>query len=157
MTDTLPMIVDYGLLVEENKKLREEIEILKNIEPETKPLPKTIFIDLDGCVFKHSGGKTVISDIIDKIYEQELLPGAIEKFNEWYAAGHNIVITTGRPESMREQTENQLKYRGLFFDQLIMGLKYFPRVVINDIKPDGTLTAIAHNLERNKGLEGLDI
>ena len=61
-----------------------------------------------------------------------LLPGAIKAFNKWYHRGCNIILTTGRPESMRNLTEKQLEYFHLFYDQLVMGLKNHPRVLIND-------------------------
>ena len=30
-----------------------------------------------------------------------VLPGVLEKFNEWYEKGHYIVLTTARPEHLR--------------------------------------------------------
>jgi len=38
-----------------------------------------------------------------------------------------------------------------------MGLPAGPRVLINDIKPNGMLTAEAVNLVRNKGIYGVDV
>jgi len=38
-----------------------------------------------------------------------------------------------------------------------MGVGRGPRVVVNDIKPDGMLTAYSVNLVRNLGLKDLDI
>lgn len=119
-------------------------------------MSKTIIIDIDGVIFKHPQSKNVISDIIDD-NEIELLPGVLDKFNEWYSSGYNILILSGRPESTRQITEWQLQNSGLFYDQLILGVKHFPRVIINDTKPNGLVTAIACPVERNVGLEGLNI
>ena len=46
-------------------------------------MKKTLFIDIDGCLIKHRGN-------LSNIYfqEPELLPGVIEKFNEWDAKGY---------------------------------------------------------------------
>lgn len=117
----------------------------------------TILLDLDGCVFKHVGN---LSNTINHPYKNNpeyLLPGVREKFNEWAGKGYNIIITTGRPESMRNFTHAQLEYYNLFYDQLVMGLKYFPRIVINDEKPDGTETARGICIIRNVGLEDINV
>lgn len=119
-----------------------------------KNRPKTIFCDIDGTIFAHLGSMTKI--LLDN---GNLLPGVREKFNEWDGKGYNIVLTTGRKESSRNHTEEQLRNAGLFWDHLIMGLGGGPRVIINDIKPydPETPTAIAINVERNKGLGDLEV
>jgi hypothetical protein len=85
----------------------------------------------------------------------ELLEGTIEKLLEWDKKGYNIILTTGRKEGMRTQTERQLQEVGIFYDQLIMGIGGGPRVLINDNKPDGKEAAFAVNVERNKGINDL--
>jgi hypothetical protein len=91
--------------------------------------------------------------------DEKLLPGVQEKFNEWDGKGYNIVLTTGRKESARSHTEDQLRKAGLFWDHLIMGLGGGPRVLINDVKPydPDTPTAVAINLERDKGLGEVEV
>lgn len=115
---------------------------------------KTIFCDIDGTIFGHSGSMTGI--LLDP---EVLLPGVQEKFNDWDGKGYNIVLTTGRKESSRAHTEQQLRAAGLFWDHLIMGLGGGPRVLINDIKPydPDTPTAVAINLERDKGLGEVNV
>jgi hydroxymethylpyrimidine pyrophosphatase-like HAD family hydrolase len=116
------------------------------------PRPKTVFIDIDGVVFKHQG---TVSAILT--YEPELLPGVIEKFQEWDQRGCNIILITGRRESSRHWTEHQLRDAGISYDQLIMGVGGGVRVLINDLKNDGSgPTAIAINLTRNQGLEDVE-
>ena len=114
---------------------------------------KTVFCDLDGCVFKHHGD---ISAIMNN--PCELLPGARDVFKDWGHKGYTIVLTTGRPESLRDLTNQQIRDAGLCYNHLIMDLPRGPRVVINDIKPErGTKTAACVNIDRNKGMENVDI
>ena len=89
--------------------------------------PKTIFCDLDGTVLKHLHR---FSDLIGS--EPVVLPGVIEKINQWDSLGHKIIFVTARKESAREMTESHLKKLGLCWDQLIMGVTSGPRVLIND-------------------------
>lgn len=123
----------------------------KNINKEL--LPKTIFLDIDGCVLRHNGGN--LSDTIKE--EPQLLPGALEKLNYWESAGYQIIFTTSRKESLRKFTEDQLLKVGISFDQLVMGLTMGERVLINDLKPDGTHTARAIEIERNNGLTDIEL
>lgn len=112
--------------------------------------PKTIICDIDGTLLNHVAPG-------DLNNHQELLPGVIQKFQEWDIKGYNIILITGRRESAREYTERQLDILGLFYDQLIMGVGGGERVLINDCKPNGTETAKAINLERNKGLDDINL
>ncbi len=41
-------------------------------------MKKTIFLDIDGCIIKHKGNLTSQINAIP-----ELLPGTLEKLNEW--------------------------------------------------------------------------
>ncbi len=115
--------------------------------------PKTIICDIDGTLVKHElpWKNTSASQKL------ELLPGTIEKFSEWDSKGYNIILMTGRKESLRVNTEKQLSDIGIFYDKLIMGVGGGPRIIINDNKPDGRETAFAYSLERNKGISNLDV
>ena len=113
----------------------------------------TIFCDIDGTLVKHAP----LTDSAKKTHKLEILPGTIEKITEWEKNGYRIILTTGRKECTRAATEQQLQEAGIFYDQLIMGVGRGPRVVVNDIKPDGMLTAYSINLVRNLGLKDLDI
>ena len=116
-------------------------------------LPKTIFLDIDGCILKHNGG-----NLSQTLYEEpQLLPGALQKLDLWESLGYKIIITTSRKESLRKFTEKQLLEVGISYDQLIMGLSMGERVIINDLKPDGTHTARAIEIERNKGLKKIEL
>ena len=105
--------------------------------------PKTIFCDIDGTLVKHN---------------PPIEPGTLDTILEWDRRGYNIILTTGRRESMREVTEKQLSEVGIIYDQLIMGIKGGPRYLINDKKPDGKDNyAVAINLKRNVGIQNINI
>tara|TARA_R100000084_G_scaffold109409_1_gene76401 strand:- start:3097 stop:3450 length:354 start_codon:yes stop_codon:yes gene_type:complete len=107
---------------------------------------KTIFCDIDGTLLKHHGGLYPITQ-----EKPELLPNVIEAIVSWKNKDYKIILTTGRPESMRKLTIDQLNTTGIFYDMLIMGLPRGERIVINDCKPDRTSTAKAINVPRNSG------
>ena len=109
---------------------------------------KTVFLDIDGCIFIHPG---MYHKIFTEIDQNHLLPGVREQFLDWERDGTYIVLVTGRKECLREITEKQLLSHGLFWDVLLMGLNNGPRYVINDRKPNGNLTAFSINLRRNEG------
>jgi len=115
--------------------------------------PKTIFLDIDGCIFKHRGSPSNYQGT-----SPTLLPGVKEKLDAWEAQGARIILTTGRKESMRKQTEDELRLYGVnIYDMLIMGLGGGPRYVINDKKPDGRPTAVAINICRDRGLADVEL
>jgi hydroxymethylpyrimidine pyrophosphatase-like HAD family hydrolase len=113
--------------------------------------PKTIFLDIDGTLIEHT------EEITEQLTAKpNLLVGTLETLTEWDRKGYNIILTTGRRESARKVTEQQLCDLGIFYDQLIMGLGGGIRVVVNDRKKNKTHdTAIAINLDRNEGIENL--
>ena len=110
--------------------------------------PKTLFIDIDGVLFKHYG------NMHDQLQSPvKLLSGVREKFHEWDMKGYYIILTTGRRECSRKITEQQLQQAGIFYNQLIMGITGGIRVLINDLKPNSKEdTAIAICLKRNVGI-----
>lgn len=115
--------------------------------------PKTLFIDIDGTLTQH----TKLSNTAHPEWPMQPLAGTIDKILEWEAKGYNIILVTGRKECMRESTIAQLARCGIIYDQLIMGIGGGPRVLINDMKPDGSRYAHAINVQRNEGIGGLDL
>jgi len=113
----------------------------------------TIFCDIDGTLVKHS--KPTDSQL--PTHTLELLDGTLEKLLEWDKMGYNIILTTGRKESLRSVTELQLSKAGIIHDQLIMGIGGGKRVLINDNKPNGTISADHICLTRNKGIKDIEI
>ena len=116
--------------------------------------PKTIICDIDGVLLQHKN--TGLSNQI--LGNPKPLDGTIEKLTEWDSKGYNFILITGRRESLRKKTEEQLVMYGIFYDQLVMGVGGGDRVVINDRKPNSERnTAYAINLNRNEGIENVKI
>jgi hypothetical protein len=114
---------------------------------------KTVFCDIDGCIFQHTGSMCAIITL-----PGDILPGVIEAFTEWSHKGYIIVLTTGRPESLRDFTDIQIRKAGLYYHHMIMGLPRGQRVIINDTKPDRkTKSAACVNLPRNMGMKNVNI
>ena len=114
--------------------------------------PKTVFCDIDGTLLHHSG------DIIQNLNGAEVLPNVLETIRQWDKLNYKIILTTGRQESIRKHTEQQLRQSGIVYSELIMGLPNGPRVVINDKKQRGVEnTAYAVNLVRNQGLNYVNL
>jgi len=113
---------------------------------------KVIFLDIDGTILRHpnAGLSSVLTE------QPEVLPGTIEKFNEWEAKQYRIILITGRAESMRKFTEDQLQSLGIFYSALIMEVTG-DRILVNDKKPDGREAALAINIDRNQGIRELNI
>jgi len=112
----------------------------------------TIFLDIDGTLFRHYG-----SHYEQICREPEVLAGVKDRLEEWDKVGFRIVLVTGRRESCRKLTEDQLLCAGIFYDQLIMGCGNGARWIVNDAKPDGSITAGAVCVPRNKGLASVNI
>lgn len=111
-------------------------------------LKRTIFCDIDGCIIKHNG-----SLMGKQRGTAKILRGSITKLREWEEKGYMIILTTGRKESLRKETEETLRSLGIQYDQLIMGLPRGARVIINDRKPDiEEDMAYAWSPERNIGI-----
>ena len=114
--------------------------------------PKTIICDIDGVLLRHK------NEGLSEQLNSELLDGTIKKITEWDSNGYNIILITGRRESMRKNTEIQLGSLGIFYDQLVMGVGGGDRIVINDRKPNSERnTAYAINLNRNEGVTDVKI
>lgn len=112
----------------------------------------TLFFDIDGCLLEHTGS-------LYSIYKNpgKMLYGVAELFEWLVVSGHQIILTTARPECMREMTVNQLQTHGIVYQQLVMGIEHGKRIVINDAKPTMEATAHAFTIPRNGGLRELQV
>lgn len=121
--------------------------------------PRTIFIDIDGTILKQDT-KWETNRIFSE-RECEALPGAAKMLDDWFTAGHHIVLVTARPDTARHRTitVSQLFRCGIVkYHRLIMGLPTGQRILINDRKPqEGIDTAVAINLDRDIGLAGVEL
>lgn len=108
------------------------------------PLPKTWIFDVDGTLVIHNGHLRPEGD--------ELLPGV----KEFFAAvpdSDRIVLLTARKQSELAQLENFLRQRGIRFDAILCDMPQGERILVNDSKPSGLLTAYAVNKKRDSPLE----
>lgn len=87
---------------------------------------KTIFSDIDGTLIEQVRFEELNPNIVN------VLPGVKEKFNQWFDEGHYIVLTTARPEPLREITIQQLQNAGILYHQLVMGIGREERILINN-------------------------
>lgn len=108
----------------------------------------TYIIDIDGCIIETVG--KLSGQLLN---EPKLLPGVLELFDYLSGVGSRIVLLTGRPESSRKETEDQLKRFGIWWDELVMISSNGRRILINDTKPNSDApTAIGLTVTRNEGL-----
>lgn len=111
-------------------------------------MSKTLIIDIDATMIFYDR-----EDGLNINKKPVLLSGVKEAFQNYNKKGYNVILITGRRESLRQYTEEQLLSLNISYDQLIMGVSGYPRYIINDMKPDGTITARAFNIERNVGFD----
>jgi hypothetical protein len=108
---------------------------------------KCLFVDIDGTLITNSshhfppytGSGEPIEDNIDLLAE----------LHEQGKA--KIILTTSRPERLRQLTIQELQTKGIPFDDLVMGLPHCQRIVINDFarsNPYPSCSAI--NIPRNE-------
>ena len=108
----------------------------------------TYFVDIDGTIFKYRNYETY------ETTEAEVISSTKQYLEEVSNAGHMIILTTARPEELREHTEFELNKNKIAYNRLIMGIERGPRYLINDMDPANPGNrAIAINLKRNGGIE----
>lgn len=106
------------------------------------PHPKTYIFDLDGTILKYN--------LIFTEDRDELLPGVKDLWNT-FDPEDMIILTTARPKKFKEQTIQFLNDNNIRFNHIIFDLPRGERILVNDKKPDVDITAIAINVERDKG------
>ena len=104
-------------------------------------LNKMWIVDVDGTIVKHNGYK------IDG--EATLIEG-VEKFFSEISKDDKVILVTARPWNYKEKLEDFLREKGIKFEFIIYDMPVGERILINDKKPSGLLTAIAINVERDK-------
>ena len=111
---------------------------------------KTIFSDIDGTLVHQ-----VQFENIDP-FTSKVLPGVVETFTRLFKEGHHIVLTTARPEYLRDITIQEMDLLGIPFHQLVMGIGRAERVLINNksLKDPNEVRATAIEVEKNGGIEG---
>lgn len=108
---------------------------------------KTVFCDIDGTIFEYRQFNDYSA------VPAKLTPGTLIRLQEWTDQGHMIILTTARPESLREHTEEELRQHEVPWDKLVMGIERGPRYLINDESPsDPRPRANGICLQRDQGL-----
>jgi len=107
---------------------------------------KTLFVDIDGTLVTNSS-----IQFPPYVGTGEPLTHNIQHLREQYEQGKvYIILTTSRPEFLREVTEQEMAAHNMPYDQLVMGLPHCKRVVINDFAKSNTYPSCdAINIPRN--------
>ena len=108
-------------------------------------LGHTWLIDLDGVVCPHNGHLRG---------DETLLPG-VREFWATIPVGDCVVLLSARGVEHQAAALALLAAAGLRVDHALFGLPFGERILINDAKPSGLLTALAVNVVRDAGLEGI--
>ena len=117
-----------------------EIE-LEPDELRLSPMQKTWILDLDGTLVVHDGPFIMRKD--------EFLPGARE-FLESIPKRDMIIFLTARSDYEKAHTMRFLKENKIRYDHIIFNAGEGERIMINDMKPDGLVTAYAINTKRDR-------
>ena len=113
---------------------------------------KTIFSDIDGTLIEQVRFEDLNPSVAN------VLPGVAEKMNEWYEAGHHIVLTTARPWDLELITKQQMETAGIRYHQIVMGIGREERILINNNskgEPDNH-RAMAVPVARDGGFANLE-
>lgn len=113
------------------------------LEPEKvqlSPMQKTWILDLDGTIVVHDGPYILGKD--------KFLPGA-QEFLASIPENDIIIFLTARGEWEKNHTLKFLKDNHVRYDHIIFGAGQGERILINDNKPDGLVTALAINTTRD--------
>ena len=108
---------------------------------------KCLFVDIDGTLVTNSS-----IHFPPYVGSGDPLEDNIELLDDLHQQGKvKIILTTSRPERLRQLTLMELQTKGIPYDELIMGLPHCQRVVINDFarsNPYPSCSAI--NIPRNQ-------
>lgn len=105
------------------------------------PLGKTWIFDIDGTIVKHNGYKTDGKDTV--------LEGARDFFSR-ISDNDMVILITSRTEEYKEDTEEFLRNNGIHFDYIIYNAPMGERILVNDSKPSGLVTALAVSTRRDE-------
>ena len=89
---------------------------------------KCLFVDIDGTLITNSS-----HHFPPYVGSGEPIENNIDYLAELHEQGRaKIVLTTSRPERLRQITITELQTKGIPYDELVMGLPHCQRVIIND-------------------------
>ncbi len=110
-------------------------------------LPHTWLMDVDGTILKHNGHKTG---------GDELLAG-VKDFWDTIPPDDVIVLLSARTQQEMPATLAFLDQQGLRYDHAIFDMPKGERILVNDDKPGGLVTALAVSMPRDRGLVDLQL
>ena len=106
---------------------------------------ETWFFDLDGTIFVYRQFEQYAEE------KAVLIDGITDFMNHIIKDGGCIVITTARPEQLREFTEQELQENKIPYRFLLMGIERGARHLVNDSDADSNEPrALAHPILRNE-------
>ena len=107
---------------------------------------KCLFVDIDGTLITNSS-----HHFPPYVGSGEPIENNIDYLAELHEQGRaKIVLTTSRPERLRQITIKELQTKGIPYDELIMGLPHCHRVIINDFARSNPYPSCkAINIPRN--------
>jgi len=110
---------------------------------------KCLFVDIDGTLVTNSS-----IHFPPYVGSGEPLTENIEYLANLYESGKvKIILTTSRPNRLRQITLAELQSKGIPYDELIMGLPHCQRVLVNDFaKSNPYPSATAINMPRNQDI-----
>jgi len=107
---------------------------------------KCLFVDIDGTLITNSS-----HHFPPYVGSGEPIENNIDYLADLYEQGRaKIVLTTSRPERLRQITITELQTKGIPYDELVMGLPHCQRVIINDFARSNPYPSCkAINIPRN--------
>lgn len=107
---------------------------------------KCLFVDIDGTLITNSS-----HHFPPYVGSGEPIENNIDYLAELHEQGKaKIVLTTSRPERLRQITIMELQTKGIPYDELVMGLPHCQRVIINDFARSNQYPSCkAINIPRN--------
>ena len=107
---------------------------------------KCLFVDIDGTLITNSS-----HHFPPYVGSGEPIENNIDYLAELHEQGKaKIVLTTSRPERLRQITITELQTKGIPYDELVMGLPHCQRVIINDFARSNPYPSCkAINIPRN--------
>lgn len=107
-------------------------------------LNKTWILDVDGTIVKHNGYK---------IDGYDTLLDGVKEFFEKINPDDKIILLTARKDVYLEDLKKFLEQNNIRYDYLLGDMPVGERILINDKKDSGLLTAYALNKKRDEKFE----
>ena len=106
-------------------------------------LQKTWFIDLDGTIILHG----------ENLENNNILLEKSKIFFDQIDDNDVVVLTTARKKEEKHKILKFMEKHNLKCDEIICDLPTGSRILINDTKPSGYITAYSFSINRNEGIE----